>query len=169
MAEFSGAAKGDDLISEASSAKLSRHNSAQEMLRRGETIFGPLEQDRQSSSKFLIILLDSIEKWSQIGTIFSDSENQQTTSSLSDTNGGSNGQKGKKAGRGLRGSDSDQNTNTSGAAVDISNLSDEYSFRNVYESLKSKDIRFPSHFQQQPPKKSFTSKFGMARGSVVPG
>lgn len=37
--------------------------SAQALLTRGRTIFGPNEPDTQSSANFLIILLDCIEKW----------------------------------------------------------------------------------------------------------
>lgn len=47
-------------------SKSSFQNTAQELMLRGEFIFGPEEVDTRSSSQFLIILLDSIEKWSQI-------------------------------------------------------------------------------------------------------
>ena len=37
--------------------------SAQALLTRGKNIFGAEEKDTSSSANFLIILLDSIEKW----------------------------------------------------------------------------------------------------------
>jgi hypothetical protein len=40
--------------------------TAQYLKAKGELIFNPKEQDRKSSSEFLIILLNSIEKWSSI-------------------------------------------------------------------------------------------------------
>lgn len=43
LAQFNPNNAPDDGVSEASSAKLSMHNSAQELLRRGEMIFGPHE------------------------------------------------------------------------------------------------------------------------------
>jgi len=68
LAQFNAPKQADDAASDAGSAKLSAHDTAQEMLRRGEMIFGPHETDRQSSATFLVILLDSIEKWSRIDT-----------------------------------------------------------------------------------------------------
>jgi hypothetical protein len=47
--------------------------SARELLTRGNGIFGDEEIDNNSSSKFLIILLDCFEKWSTISSEFSDS------------------------------------------------------------------------------------------------
>ena len=46
MAQFNPSGLGDDLVSDTSSVKQSKNNSAQEMLKRGETIFGPHEKDR---------------------------------------------------------------------------------------------------------------------------
>lgn len=46
LAQFNPSGMGDDLVSETSSMKQSRNNSAQEMLKRGETMFGPHEKDR---------------------------------------------------------------------------------------------------------------------------
>jgi hypothetical protein len=37
--------------------------SAQALLTRGKNLFGADEKDTQSSANFLIILLDSLEKW----------------------------------------------------------------------------------------------------------
>ena len=45
---------------------MSIQNSAQELMKRGQHIFGPDEFDTQSSSHFLVTLLDFIEKWSQL-------------------------------------------------------------------------------------------------------
>jgi hypothetical protein len=41
-------------------------NTAQELLTRGQRIFGPDEKDLQTSARFLVLLLDFIEKWSKI-------------------------------------------------------------------------------------------------------
>ena len=45
---------------------MSIQNTAQELMKRGQHIFGPDEFDTQSSSHFLVTLLDFIEKWSQL-------------------------------------------------------------------------------------------------------
>ena len=45
---------------------MSIQNTAQELMTRGQHMFGADEKDTQSSSHFLVTLLDFIEKWSQI-------------------------------------------------------------------------------------------------------
>ena len=67
MAQFNPNGHPDDSVSNASSMmRPSMHNSAQELLKRGEKIFGAQERDHKSSARFLVILLDSIENWSKI-------------------------------------------------------------------------------------------------------
>lgn len=67
LAQFNSIRSFDESMSDASSIRTtSKLNSAHEMLKRGEKIFGPHEKDRDNSAKFLIILLDSIEKWSEL-------------------------------------------------------------------------------------------------------
>jgi hypothetical protein len=44
-------------------------NTAQELLTRGQRIFGPEERDLQTSARFLVLLLDFIEKWSKINNV----------------------------------------------------------------------------------------------------
>ena len=60
----------DDDQSEAESdlnmTKSSIVNTAQELMQRGKKIFGPDEADNQTSANFLVILLDCLEKWSNI-------------------------------------------------------------------------------------------------------
>lgn len=43
---------------------MSYQNSTQELMARGQNIFGPEENDSRSSAYFLVTLLDFIEKWS---------------------------------------------------------------------------------------------------------
>lgn len=43
---------------------MSIQNTAQELMTRGQHMFGAEEEDSQSSSYFLVNLLDFIEKWS---------------------------------------------------------------------------------------------------------
>ena len=53
-------------------------NSAQELLSRGKGIFGPSETDQTSSAKFLVILLDCIEKWSYLADSGENDQNGMT-------------------------------------------------------------------------------------------
>ena len=57
-------------------------NSAQELLTRGKGIFGPSESDQTSSAKFLVILLDCIEKWSYLSDPQSEGEDNLTFENL---------------------------------------------------------------------------------------
>lgn len=109
------------------------HNSAQELLKRGEKLFGPEEKDRKSSSRFLIILLDSIEKWSQIEVgDFALSKDKKSKE---------DGQAGVRASS----SDDDENEDFEQKYLHES----DYSFRKVHEDLVRKEVTFPSRFKKQ--------------------
>ena len=69
LAQFNPNGHPDDSVSISNASSMMRpsmHNSAQELLKRGEKIFGSQENDLKSSARFLVILLDSIENWSKI-------------------------------------------------------------------------------------------------------
>ena len=105
------------------------HNSAQELLKRGELLFGREETDRKSSSRFLVILLDSIEKWSQIevgdfASTGKDGRNKNVAA--------------------IRCSSDDENEDDVQQYLHES----DYSFRKVHENLKRKDVTFPSRFRK---------------------
>lgn len=104
------------------------HNSAQELLKRGEKIFGPSERDHKSSSRFLVILLDSIEKWSKIEV------------------GDCAPNKDRKVKREQQRGSSDDDLEE-----DEPNYLQEsdFGFKKVYEHLLSKDVTFPSRFRKQ--------------------
>lgn len=52
-----------DILNQSS---MSIQNTAQELMTRGQHMFGPEEKDTLSSSHFLVTLLDFIEKWSNL-------------------------------------------------------------------------------------------------------
>ena len=64
-----------DILNQSS---MSIQNTAQELMTRGQHMFSPEEKDTQSSSHFLVTLLDFIEKWSNLEeTQIADSSNAE--------------------------------------------------------------------------------------------
>jgi len=64
LARFNGRAQNKD--NELDHSSNSMKHTASELMVRGENIFGVQEKDTKTSATFLIILLNCIEKWSQI-------------------------------------------------------------------------------------------------------
>ena len=50
-------------------SSMSNQNTAQELMTRGQNIFGAEEEDAHGSAYFLVSLLDFIEKWSQLKVV----------------------------------------------------------------------------------------------------